>query len=1001
MRDVRCPVPRAACRALRQGLGAWPVRAVIILLAAATPAHADVRDFLGHTLRDVRVEIAGAAVVDPSVLQLVETRIGQPLAMAQVRATIDHLVGLGRFQDIQVFAAATAARDGVALRWVLLPVQRISEIDITGRPAIDATTLTTAITERLGASPAGSRVPEVVTLLTDYFASRGYTRPVIEPRLVPGRTPGLVTLTVSIDAGPRTVIGSVTVRGDTDLPAEGLIQKLRLERGRPYDRVEIDARLLAFADDIRDTGYYEASLAATSELVDEGRVANLTVNFERGPRVRVVFAGDPLPENRRDALVLIRQERSVDLDLLEDASRNIEAFLRQQGYRAAEAPYVREARSGEMVLTFTVTRGPLHRLSSIDVVGNSQLPRGDLTSLLPLKPDEPFVDSRVAAVVAAVTEVYRVRGFARAAVKPEITVVPPRSGDPQNERRVAVRLVVTEATPTTVGAVVIEGSNAIDQTRLSGLLGLTSGRPFYRPQLDADRAALERVFQNEGFRTARVAARTELHDEGRRLDVVWTVQEGARTVVDHVLVSGNSRTSDALIRREIVLQPGRPLGEEAIAESQRRLAALGLFRRVRIVELPHGSGDNRDVMIEVEEAPSTTISYGGGLEAGRRVRLADDGVQPEERIEVAPRGFLEVGRRNLWGKNRSVTMLTRVSFRPRDPAVDSTDPADVGGYGFNEYRVVGTFREPRPFDAAGDLQFTAFLEQAIRSSFNFSRRGVRVEYARRLQETVTVAGRYALDRTRLFDEKIQPEDQFLIDRLFPRVRLSTITGSVLRDSRDDVLDPERGTVLGVDGALAARSLGSEVGFFKSFMQVFAYRRLPGRAQLTLAAGVRLGFAVGFERLVERQGEDGQPIVGPDGEALVDVVAEVPASERFFAGGDTTVRGFVLDRLGTEDTRNAEGFPTGGNGLAVVNLEVRTLYWKGLGGVGFFDAGNVFKSADDVSLTELRPTAGFGLRYRSPLGPLRVDLGFNLDRQLLASGARERGTVFHISLGQAF
>jgi len=134
---------------------------------------------------------------------------------------------------------------------------------------------------------------------------------------------------------------------------------------------------------------------------------------------------------------------------------------------------------------------------------------------------------------------------------------------------------------------------------------------------------------------------------------------------------------------------------------------------------------------------------------------------------------------------------------------------------------------------------------------------------------------------------------------------------------------------------------------------------------------------------------------------VDIVTDVPASERYFAGGDSTVRGFVLDRLGTEETINDQGFPTGGNGLVVLNAELRTRYWKGLGAVGFLDAGNVFRRASDVSFGELRPTPGFGLRYRSPLGPLRVDVGFNLDRRLLASGTRERGTVFHISLGQAF
>ena len=181
----------------------------------------------------------------------------------------------------------------------------------------------------------------------------------------------------------------------------------------------------------------------------------------------------------------------------------------------------------------------------------------------------------------------------------------------------------------------------------------------------------------------------------------------------------------------------------------------GLFRRVRIVDIPHQTSADRDVLVEVEESPSTTIDYGGGVEAGRRMRLADSSGRAEERIEVAPRGFFQISRRNLFGKNRSISLFTRVSLRPRDPAVDSTDPLDVGGYGFNEYRVVGTFREPRLIDSPGDLLLTTFFEQGIRSSFNFSRRGVRAEYARRFGPVVTVSGRYAIDRTRLFDEKIR------------------------------------------------------------------------------------------------------------------------------------------------------------------------------------------------------------------------------------------------------
>jgi outer membrane protein insertion porin family len=975
---------------------------VLAILFFAAPVAADVPEYLGRTVRDVRVEVAGVLVTDPSVVQLVATRIGQPLAMEQVRATIDHLVGLGRFEDVRVFAESVgAAKDGVALRWVLVPVERLGRIEIESGPGIDADILRTEISERFGASPPRSRMPDIVRALEEIYAGRGYRRPVIQPTFVPGAVPEAVNAVLSIDPGPRTIIGQVSVRGDSAASQATVLTDLRLDRGRPYDRVEIDARLRELENELRDKGYYEAAAAITADFSDEEHFANVTLAVDRGPLVRVVFAGDPLPENRRNELVPVRQERSVDLDLLEDASRNIENFLRQQGYRTAEAPYVREERAGEMVLTFTVKRGPLHRLASIEVAGNSAISSAQLAPLLALKPGEALVDSRIATVASAVTELYRVRGFARATVKPELTLMPAQKTD-QEYRPVAVRLIVTEGQPTTVNSVVFQGAQQIPDARIRPLLALTSDRPFYRPQLDTDRDAIERFYHNEGFRDVRVEAKTDVRDEGRLIDIHWSITEGSQTLVDHILISGNVRTDEDVIRREVTLQPGKPLADDALVESQRKLAALGLFRRVRLVELAHAGIGHRDVLVEVEEAPSTTLQYGGGLEAGRRLRPAEvEGGAAEERIEIAPRGFFQISRRNLWGKNRSVSLLTRVSFRTRDPAVDSDDPTDVGGYGFNEYRVLGTFREPRLFDTQGDVQLTAFIEQAVRTSFNFNRRGVRAEYARQLATRVTVGGRWAMERTRLFDVKIPPEDQLLIDRLFPQVLLSTLTGSILRDSRNDVLDPERGSVLGFDTTLAARALGSEVGFIRSFGQAFAYRRIPGAPRLTFVAGLRVGLAVGFERLVERQDDDGQPVIGEDVEPVFDVVADLPASERFFAGGDSTVRGFVLDRLGTEETLNEDGFPTGGNGLIVANLEMRTAYWKGLGAVGFFDTGNVFRRIGDIQLSELRPTAGFGLRYRSPIGPLRVDLGFNLDRKDLAGGSRERGTVFHLSLGQAF
>ena len=962
------------------------VAAIFVLLFAA-PSAADIRDLLGRTILDMQVEVAGVPYADPTVLQLFETRIGEPLSMERVRESIDHLVGLGRFEDVRVFADPSGPRrEGVAIRWVLVPVQRIAAIEFDGNGSIAPGPLRSAITDRVGALPAASRAPEIAQFVTSYYADRGFRRARVDPRIEPGKAPGLVTLHFVVDAGTRSSIRNVTVTADAGQPAEAVLADLGLLRGRPFDAALLEARVTAFEDELRKQGYYEASVDITPVFADADAAVDVTVHVERGRRVRVVFAGDPLPENRRETLVPIQQERSVDLDLLEDASRNIEAFLRQEGYRAAETSYVREDRGGELLLTFTVKRGALYRLASIDVAGNSAVPRDEIVPLLVLKTGEPFSDARVATVASAVVELYRVSGFANVAVKPEVTVVTSDARDGAQGRSVAVRLLITEGTQTTIGDVTISGAAALGESQVLSLVRLTSGRPYYRPQLDADRDAIERAYRAEGFQSVRVDVRTTAHDNGARLDVQWTVVEGPRVVVDRVLVSGNVRTSPDLIRREIVLRPGTPVSDDAVVESQRRLATLGLFRRVRIIELPHGASLTRDILIDVEEAPPTTIGYGGGLEAGRVVRTGESS-QAEDQIVVAPRGFFEVGRRNLWGKNRSATLFTRVSLRPRDRGQLSVDEKPVSSlYGFNDYRVVATFREPRPFDAPGDFQATGFIEQAVRSSFNFRRSGFRVEYGRRFANSIGLTGRYSLDRTQLFDVRtILPEDEVSIERLFPRVRLSMLTGSLLRDTRNDPIDPMGGALIGGDLSMALRALGSQVGFIKGFMQAFVYRRLSPAVPVTIVGGARWGMAEGFERRLD------------DGSA----VDEVPVSERFFAGGDTTVRGFVLDRLGTADTLNALGFPTGGSGLVVVNGEVRGPYWKGVSGVAFLDAGNVFRRAGDLSLAELRPAAGMGIRYRSPIGPLRFDVGFNLDPQILPTGERERRTVFHLSIGQAF
>ena len=591
--------------------------------------------------------------------------------------------------------------------------------------------------------------------------------------------------------------------------------------------------------------------------------------------------------------------------------------------------------------------------------------------------------------LSIIESAYRARGF-RPQVMPASSVQEPENpADP--DRRVSVTIAIVEGPRTLVRAVTFEGNKSLAVSDLRMVMTMAPGRPYSAVDVLADRDRIEQAYRDRGYESVVVTPQPVFAEGDTRADVRFEISEGPQVIVDHIIIVGNRRISIETIEQELVLKPGQPLGDAAVVQSRSNLVALGLFRRIQIDPVAHSGEPRRDVVVRVEESPPRTIDLLGGVEGGYLLRTGENGVA-EERFELAPRGSFQIGRRNLWGKNRSVTLFTRVSLRSRDsltPDVTAapTDQPFQASYGFHEYRVVGTYREPRVFGTPGEVLLTGILEQAIRSSFNFSRREVRAQGGMRVAQIYNLSGLYSFQKIKLFDEKItNPVDRPLIDRLFPEVRLSKLSSTIIRDTADpaEALDPSHGTRLIASADLAMRAIGSEVGFAKTYLQGFFYRRLPVPRRTVLALGARVGAAHGFPRQVGG-----------------DVVQDLPASERFFAGGETSVRGFSLDRLGNRLTITDTGYPKGGNGVVVLNSELRFNVLRAVQAVGFIDAGNVFPRASDLSLTDLRPAAGFGVLYTSPLGPIRVDLGFNLRPRELVPGTPERGRVWHFLLGQAF
>jgi outer membrane protein insertion porin family len=838
------------------------------------------------------------------------------------------------------------------------------------------------------------KAAEAARLVVDELHQRGYLHAAVSPRAELEHAPERATLVFTVNPGARTRVGTVDIVGTPSVPRQTFLSALGIVPGAPFERDALSRRIEQYVAGRRAKGFYEASVVPAAQLADEDRVVNLTLTVAHGPRVRVIFDGDSIPSDKHAELAPVQREGSVDEDLLEDSSNRIEEYLRAQGYRDASAQHTRVQTPDELRITFTVKKGAQYRVLRVEISGNASVPLSEFAPGLRQRDGQPFSAAKLDADLSAIESLYHRRGFASA--KAEVALEQQDAVPGAAQMFVLIRVAIREGVRTLVASVRIEGNQSVTGAALRPSLGLQPGQPFFLPQIAVDRDALQLQYANLGYQSATVDANPGMSTDLARADVVFTVHEGPRIFVDHVLIVGNVRTRTDTIERELQIKPGDPLGLQALGDSQRRLAALGLFRRTRITEVRHGDETTRDLLVTVEEAPATTIGYGGGVEAGQVIRAALQTGLAQTQIDFAPRAFFEATRRNLFGKNRSVNLFGRISLHPNTIGTGSAAASAL-----SEYRLLASFREPRVFNTRADASLTGVIEQQRRSSFTFARKSFIAETGRRLGRGVSLSGSYQIQRTKLFfDQQFLPADSFLVERLFPQVLLSSFASSIARDTRDDVLDPGAGGYLSANGQLAARRIGSEVGLAKTFLTAQAFRTLPHSRRVVLAGNVRVGLATGFPRDVIRPPDSsGHVVLGSDGQPIVDRVEDLPASERFFAGGDT-MRGFALDQLGAPNTFDKQGFPVGGNALILVNAEVRVPVRGGFGVVGFVDTGNVFAHTTDISLGELRSADGFGLRYKSPIGPIRFDLGFKLRRHVIA-GRREDLTAFHISLGQAF
>ena len=615
-----------------------------------------------------------------------------------------------------------------------------------------------------------------------------------------------------------------------------------------------------------------------------------------------------------------------------------------------------------------MTRGPRRRLVGVSIDGNHYFDDDTLRGRLQIEPAAfaspgHFSSALLDADVASLQDLYQANGFREVHVTSDLTT--DYQGHPDD---LFVRFHIAEGRQTLVEALQLEGNKAIGTDELMGVIGSTSGQPFSDFNVTTDRDSVLALYYNRGFPDARFNATSEelppnANGERLRVRLTYQVEEGQQLLVANILLDGYEHTRRSDIAREVQLQPAQPLSQEKVVDTQRRLYDLGVFSRVSIAPQnpAYGTDPNKNVVVLVDEARRYTIGYGGGLEAQR---LGGAGSGPTSgQINVSPRAIFEFSKLNFTGRADTLSFRARASTL-QGRGLLTYSSSNHFGFRNLSFQVSGLFDKSRDV-----LTFTSTrYEGSAQLLYHFS-------------PSSSIAFRYSYRHILANDLQVSPEQIPLYSQ---PTQVSFFGITWLRsDRRDDVADPKHGNLNTFSVDVPWRALDSSANFVRVFAENSTYT--PIKRRFLFARSTRLG------------------VSSPFGGSLS---TDIPLPERFFAGGGTSLRGFGLNQAGPRDPLT--GFPIGGLALLEFNQELRfpmRLPWIGnrAGGGIFYDAGNVFSRFSAITLRTAPPapvfdsaqptlcaanctnelayfshTVGFALRYATPVGPISVDLGYQLN-----------------------
>jgi outer membrane protein assembly complex protein YaeT len=920
--------------------------------------------------RITAIEYLPGQLLHPADLTRVQPlKTGSVLRAEDVGNAIDGLFATGRFEDIT--AEAEPSGDGVILRFVTTPARFVGGVSVEGKikQPPNRGELTSSSRMQLGDHFYDEDVATAVKRMNQVLTANGLYEAQVTPDIRETGVAGEVFITFQVRSGKRAKYTTPVIQGETKLSHSTIVRATgwRLPIIHWWRQVT-DARTRGGVQGVLGKYQKQQRLTASVELekLDYDAARNRVVprlNIDPGPRIRIEAVEAEVSKRVMKRYVPVYQEQAVDNDLLVEGARNLRDYFQSKGYYDVDVDFrIRPPSEDEQLIEYVIAQGQRYKLVHLAITGRTYFTEEDLRERMFMQ-TAGFLRGRGRYSEAFrkkdeenIANLYKANGFRDVKVT---SIVDRNFGGKTGE--VGVTVNIEEGPQWLVENITVTGIDQGDREALVQGLASIAGQPFSEVNMAADRNYILTWYYSNGYPKADLRAAWHRAGTPNRANVFFTVTEGERQYVRDVLTSGFKTTRPDLVKRRITIEPGDPLSPLMQSEIQRRFYDMGVFARVdTAIQNAEGDTSYKYILYNFEEANRYTLSLGFGAQIARIGSPSSTSLSaPAGSTGFAPQGSVNLSRLNFLGRGHTVSLR--------------------GIYSNLQKRASLSYLAPRFQDVDGrNVTVSVLWDDSFDvRTFASRRQEASIQLSQRFSKATTGLARLTYRRVSVSDIVIPV---LLVPQLIQPVRLGMISGNIVQDRRDDSGDPHRGMFNTADVGVAARFLGSERSFTRLLVRNATYHRVTRNS--VLARQTQFGWIAPFS-------------APPD----LSEAQSIPLPERFFGGGADSLRAFPYNQAGPRDTgeplvpggpsSQPTGFPLGGNALLFNNVELRfPLLGANIQGVLFHDMGNVYSTISDVSFrfrqrdlndfNYMVHAVGFGLRYRTPVGPVRVDLAYSVN-----------------------